>query len=355
MNLPRTLWRLLFAALLAGIALAATGLLITTLSVLLLIFAGVLFGVFVNGLSGSLHRHTPLSYRWSYAIIALLIIGLIVGGFYYMGSQVGQQISELSQKLQSAGDRLNRQLNQYPWIQRYLPEMSEIRSNVTDGGSGIFPEVMRGVRWLLWGITGLVVIFFVGLYVAYDPHLYEAGLVKLVPPERRDHACEILRKLRTALGRWIIGRIISMSIIGVFTAIGLWLLNVPLPVTLGVLAALLTFIPNIGPILAAIPQALLALQVGMNTVLYVILFNIALQTIESYMVTPIVQRYEVTLPPALTIFVQLLMAVVVGPIGIIMAAPLTVTAMVLIQMLYIRDELGDPRPGRLVERTEEGG
>jgi predicted PurR-regulated permease PerM len=118
-------------------------------------------------------------------------------------------------------------------------------------------------------------------------------------------------------------------------------------VALGVLAGLLTFVPNVGPIVAAVPQALLALQVGAATVVYVIIFNVVLQTIESYLLTPMVQQYEVSLPPALTIFAQLLMAVLVGVIGIIMAAPLTAAIMVLVQILYLRDRLHDPDPGSL--------
>ncbi len=253
---------------------------------------------------------------------------------------------KLSEQLQSAGDRLVQRAEHYPLLQKAVPDKADPQK-LAGQATKVLPALKTGVEWLLWGITGIVVILFVGLYVAYDPHLYQSGLVKLVPLDQRERVREVLGRLRTVLGRWIIGRIISMTIIGVSTAIGLWLLNVPLPITLGVLAALLTFIPNIGPILAAVPQALLAFQVGTTTVLYVILFNIAMQGVESYLITPIVQRYEVTLPPALTVCAQLLMGVLFGVIGIIMAAPLTASLMLVVQMLYVRDELGDSSPGEL--------
>lgn len=345
----RISWRILFAVLLVGLILAAAGFFVATVSVILLIFAGILFGVFLNGLSGSLADHSPLSYRWAYAVVVVLLIAIVAAGGYYMGSSILEQISQLTEQLQSSGKRLTEQFKQYSWVQQTLPDMSS--QALAQQATRVLPAVKTGAQWLLWGITGIAVIFFVGLYVAYDPHLYESGLVKLVPLDRRGRAVDVLRRLRTVLGRWIIGRIISMSIIGVFTTVGLWLLNVPLPITLGVVAALLTFIPNIGPILAAVPQALLAFQVGTSTVLYVILFNIALQGVESYLVTPMVQRYEVTLPPALTIFMQLLMGVLFGVIGIIMAAPLTASLMLLTQVLYIRDELGDSAPGHLLRQT----
>lgn len=349
MNMQQASWRLLFAALVIGLILAVSNLFIITASVILLIFAGILFAIFLNGLAGSLARHTPLPYRWSYALVVVLLLALIAGGIYYLGSNILQQVTRLSEQLQSSGSKLTEQLKQYPWLQQVLPDMSN--QDIAKQATRALPAVKAGAQWLAWGITGIVVVFFVGLYVAYDPDLYETGLVKLVPPHRRGRAVDVLRRLRTVLGRWLVGRMISMCIVGVLTALGMWLLGVPLPIPLGVIAGLLTFIPNIGPLLAAVPQVLLAFQVGTDTVLYVILFILAMETFESYLITPMVERYEVTLPPALTICAQLLMGVLFGVIGVVMAAPLMASLMLIIQVLYIRDALGDPDPGELAETT----
>lgn len=334
--------KILIVSLIVALILATTDLLVIALSVLLLVFAGILFGVFVGGISRWVSHHSPMSYRWSYALVVLLLIAAIAGGSFYMGSQVVQQTAQLRQELQQAQDQFVQWLAQY----ESLPSVKEMRKTLTSGPS-VLPGLGKAINWILWGITGVVVIFFVGLYVAFDPHLYTWGIVKLFPKDRRHRATEALDQLRYALSRWIIGRLASMTIIGVITAIGLALLGVPLPVTLGVLAALLTFIPNIGPLLAAVPQALLALNVGTSTVLWVILLNIVLQGVESYLVTPLIQRHEVTLPPALTITAQLLLGATIGVIGIMMAAPLTAAVMLLVQMLYIRDRLGDSSPGEL--------
>jgi predicted PurR-regulated permease PerM len=340
------MWRLLLTALLIGLILSTTGLFVVTLQVLLLIFAGILFGVFLNGFSRWCTRHSPLSYRWSYVLVILLLALLLAGGFFYLGSQIADKASTLSSELRSSWKQLSDQWDRSRWAQQLLPDTARLKSMMTTEG-GILTQVMQGLRWLGWAVTAVLVTGFVGLYSAYDPELYKTGLVKLVPMEKRPRATEVLHTLDSALGRWIIGRLFSMALVGLLTAIGLWLFGVRLPITLGVIAALLTFIPNIGPILAAVPQALLALQLGPTTALYVIIFNIVLQTVESYVITPVVQRYEVTLPPVLTIFAQLLMGVLFGIIGIVMAAPLTVVAMVLVQSLYIRDRLGDSSPGSL--------
>src|SRR5690606_30486142 len=120
-----------------------------------------------------------------------------------------------------------------------------------------------------------------------------------------------------------------------------WLLGVPLAIPLGVLSAFLTFVPNIGAVVAVVPQALMAWQVSSSTVAFVIVFNVLLQAVESYLITPLIERHQVHLPPALTISMQLLLGATLGVIGVMMAAPLTVAVMLVIQLLYIRDTLGD--------------
>ncbi len=336
----RSLQSLLLVLLLFGLILGVTGLLITSVKVVLLVFAGILFGIFLNGISRWVQDHTPISYRWSLMLVLSILLVVAGYGIYRMGSMAGQQATELWAQLRAAAIDLTERLQENPRLQDYLPETSDLQARLAAGG--FLPRLMHGLQWLLWGTTASLLIFFVGLYVAFSPGLYQSGLIRIFPQPHRPRATEVLGKLHTTLRYWITGRLISMTLIGVLTAFGMWLLGIPLPISLGVVAALLTFVPNIGPVLATLPQALLALKVGSDTVLYVLLFNVALQTLESYLITPMVQRYEVRLPPALTIFAQLLLSVWLGVIGLMMAAPLTAGTLVLVETLYLRDHLGEP-------------
>lgn len=330
----------------ALLLLAVTGILIPTLGILLLLFGGVLLGIFLHDVTRLIARIIPIGYRWCFAITVVLLFSTIVGTSYYMGAQFVDQVSQLTDELAAARDRLSERLNQNEWLKSYLPTTEQLK----DGFSGLGGSMLSGVQTAVWGITGALVVLVTGLYLAYDPELYVDGILKLLPQDKREEGARLFCTLHHTLRYWIIGRLTSMTIIGVITSIGLWLFGVPLPITLGAFSALLTFIPNIGPILAAIPQALLALQLGGTTVIYVLIFNVVLQTVESYAVTPIIQRYAATLPPVLTISAQLLMGVVVGLIGVIFAAPLTAAVMVSVQLLYIKEKLHDPEPGDLVER-----
>lgn len=338
---------LLWAVLLLALVLAVAELLVVTVSILLLVFAGVLFGIFLNALSNWLSHKTGLRYIWAFTIVVVMLAAITVAGFVYMHVQIVAQATELWEQLQESGQKVYQQVRHSQWFQRFMPEVKA--ENLVPSSAKVLPAVTSWLQWLMWGVTGAFVIVVVGLYVAFDAKLYEEGFIKLVPPKRRDRAREVMHTLRVAMGKWIAGRLISMAVEGVLTTIGLWILGVPMAVTLGVVTALLSFVPNVGPIVALVPQVLLALQVGPSTVLYVVLLNIVVQTLEGYVLTPIVQQYEVSLPPALTIIAQLLLGVLFGVMGVMMAAPLAVAIIVIVQMLYIQDRLGDSTMETLVD------
>lgn len=193
----------------------------------------------------------------------------------------------------------------------------------------------------LGALANVLIVLVFGIYLAADPEVYLGGLARLFPKGRRARVREVLLAVGSTLRWWLIGKFLSMVVIGVLTAIGLWLLGVPMAVTLALIAALLTFIPNIGPILAVVPAALLALLQSPMQVVYVCLLYFGIQTFESYLLTPLVQRRTVSLPPGLTIFAQVLAAVLLGGLALALATPMAAALVVLVRMLYLEDVLGD--------------
>lgn len=132
-----------------------------------------------------------------------------------------------------------------------------------------------------------------------------------------------------------------MAVIGILTAVGLALLDIPLAVVLALIAALLSFIPNIGPVLSAAPAVLLGLVESPQKALAVAGLYLGIQFVESYILAPIVDRKTIYLPPALTVVTQLTMALVAGLLGVALATPLLAMVVVLVRTLYVEDVLGD--------------
>jgi predicted PurR-regulated permease PerM len=163
--------------------------------------------------------------------------------------------------------------------------------------------------------------------------------VRLFPPKRRPRIDDVLLKVGNALWAWTLGRLIAMALIAVGSTAGLWMIGIPLPATLGVLAGVSNFVPNLGPLIASVPPLLFGLQQGGNSALYVAGFYLALQVVESYLITPLIDQQQVRLPPALTLAGQLLLGMIAGFMGLLLATPLIAAAHVVIRELYVKDVL----------------
>ena len=157
----------------------------------------------------------------------------------------------------------------------------------------------------------------------------------------REHTGDILDELHETLHSWLVGTFVVMIIVGALTTTGLWLLGMPLALALGLIAFFLEFVPYIGPILAAIPAVLVASSLGSGEVLFVVLLYWAVQSLEGYVLTPLIFQRRLHIPPMITISAQVVLGTLLGVVGVIFATPLTACAMVLVQRLYVEDALGD--------------
>lgn len=230
-------------------------------------------------------------------------------------------------------------VGQYAWAEQLFSQTKEFSlSKIPKGWLG---QVTGLFGATLGALSAGLLVMFVAIFIAADPGLYRRGLIRLVPIQKRNRAKEILNELGVKLRWWFIGQLFSMAVVGVSTAIGLWLLGIPFFLTLAVLASVLTFIPNFGPIISAVPAVLLSLSGGPLSALYVILLYMGVQAVESNLLTPLVQQSNVRLPPVLAVGTQVLMGVLVGLPGLITAAPLAIAGKILVRRLYIEDTLGD--------------
>ncbi|MCB1023830.1 MAG: AI-2E family transporter, partial [Acidobacteria bacterium] len=189
--------------------------------------------------------------------------------------------------------------------------------------------------------ANVLVILLLAIYLASEPQTYITGLIKLFPIGRRERIRDVAVEIGETLRWWLVGKFFSMLIIGFLTTIGLSIIGVPLALSLGIVAALLAFIPNFGPIVAVIPAVLFALAESPVKAIYVLILYLSIQLVESYLITPMIERETVSLPPVLTIFFQIFLGVLVGGLGLILATPLLTVIIVIVKMLYIEDILGD--------------
>jgi predicted PurR-regulated permease PerM len=309
-------------------------------TVFFLLFAGVVFGVFLNGVSEWVQSRTKLPYFGSLSIVAVLLVAALGLAGWLMGREIASQLTQLADSLPLILGQFQEQIEQHQWG-RWLIEKAENGSDFS-GGRGVISRVTGLVGALLNGLTGIIVIGFIGLYGAIEPRYYRKGILHLVPKRHRPRGEEVLEALDNSLLRWLKARLLSMLIIGILTTVGLWFLGVPMALALGLLAFCLEAIPNVGPVLASVPAILVAWSQGGGTLaLETFGLFVAIQTIEGYILLPVIQREAVYLPPILSVIAVVFFGAIGGILGAFIAAPLLVVLMVLVKLLYIEDALND--------------
>ena len=300
----------------AKIAFAAVVLLLIVFAVdiVLLVFASILLAILLRSLAELLAPRLHISPRWALAIVvALLTVSLSIIG-WAIAPSIGEQVRELRESLPAALQRLQQELSRFVWLETLLDTAQQ--ADGTAAPPQVASKVTGAVSGTLAALGNTVVGIVIALYLAADPRPYIEGTVRLFPLAHRDRAREVLHAIGNTLRWWLFGKAISMALVGTAVFIGLIALGVKMAAALALIAALLDFIPNIGPLLAFIPAALFALLQGPTQVLYVALLYGAIQIVEGYLLTPLIERRTVELPPALTLTALLIGALLFGWLGL---------------------------------------
>ncbi|MCZ0964514.1 AI-2E family transporter [Paracoccus sp. EF6] len=300
--------------------------------VLLVIFAGLLFAVFFSGGGEWLARRLGIGRNWGIGLFLLILVLALAGISLGFAPFAVDQFEQLSQKVPEAFQSVRERLEQYSWGEKLL-ERATPGALMSEGSGG----AAAGAVTATFGALGnFVIMLFIGLYVALDPKTYRKGLLALLAPSVHAEGEDVLSKASDTLANWLVAQMMAMAVVGILTWLGLWLVGVPLAPALGLIAALLAFIPNIGPIIAAVPAVLLGLSEGQTTALLVVGVYVGVQALESYVITPLIQQERVSLPPALIISSQLLMGILFGILGLALATPLAALGLTLVRETYVR-------------------
>ncbi len=331
-------------------AVVLIALVAATAKALVLLFGGVLFAVALRSVASALARRLRLPYVLCFAAVALAVVGGTVAMVVVAGPKLFEEgrdlVGMLPDALHDAVTRLRqssvaRAIEVPPAIAHPSVEAWLSRA-VTAMGTSL--EVLGGIA----------VVFFVGLYGAAKPSEYARALLAVVPPRRRVSALRAARAVNHDLARWLFGRLVAMLFVGVTCGIAFALLGVPLAMTLAVLAGILTFVPYIGAVLSGIPPTLLAFTHSPTSAVIVLLVFTTLHIIEGYILTPLLTRATVHLPPAVTLGAQIVLTTLLGPLGLVFSTPLLV---VLVSTLVsLRSRAPERRVRRAAEDDhEEGG
>ncbi|MDN3596219.1 AI-2E family transporter [Zunongwangia endophytica] len=302
-----------------------------TFDILILILAGSLIACFFRGLSKFIQKKTSWSSKISLLTSVIGIVLIVAGIFWLIGATVSSEIAKMEETFPTLLENAQDSLNGSSLGREVSHQLEQIQS------SDKLPAFLsRFFMTTFGGIGDIYIILLIGIFFTVSPYIYKDGVVKLIPPSKRDRANDILKRLVNGLTKWLAGKFIAMLAVFVLTAIGLAIMGMPMWLTLAIIAGVLNFIPNFGPLAAMIPAVLVALTEDPTTALIVAIMYSAIQLFESSFITPRAQQRLIKIPPALIIISQIFVGALTGIWGIIFATPLMLILIILVQELYVK-------------------
>lgn len=309
--------------------------------VLFITFFSVLVASFLSLFIDPLHKR----YGWRRSVagpVVLLALALVLGVLLFLAwptlaAQLSQVSRDLPEVIGQAEAWLSRQFRSVSGTFGATGEVVEerLRYRIATELADLVGGTLPLLNTVLGAVTGLVLVTFAGLFLAIDPRTYAHGLLRLVPGSKRLRVLGVFEGIAVTLRRWMAAQALGMLVIGVLATIGYYVIGLPAALALGVIAGLLEFVPYIGPVLAYVPAVGIGFTAGKAlevTVLYLII-----QGLESNVVTPLIMKGVVKLPPALTLLFQAAMATLFGFLGLLLAVPLLAAGKVVVEDLYVEE------------------
>jgi hypothetical protein len=164
-----------------------------------------------------------------------------------------------------------------------------------------------------------------------------AFMLELFPVRQRKRVAVGLADLATTLRRWLVTQLIAMVVIGGVTTVFLFAVRVKAALPLGILAGVLKFIPIVGSIFAAIPAIAMAFIDSPHKALVIAIGYFVIQFVENHLLVPILMKHGVNIPPALTLGIQALMALLFGFLGLLVAVPLLAAMLTIVRSINPQD------------------
>jgi predicted PurR-regulated permease PerM len=325
---------------------------------LFLIFAGMLLGVALNAMTNLLGRVLKLSHSLRLTIVCLVLAGLLSGVIFLGGATIAQQATALSDTIKSqlVGVKAFLERNGIDTSYFELGNLSATPAASTapatpgatatpaatpthnlpsagalaSSGGAIVSQTLKLLLGTVSAVGNFFIVLFLGLTFAAQPGVYRSGLLYMAPARHRARATVIIDRISETLERWLIAQILTMAAVFLVTWIGLALIGIQGSFILGIQAGLLTFIPTVGALIGGLIVVLASLASGWVAAASAFALFLGIHALESYILTPMLQRQALDIPPATLFAIQILLGVVFGIWGISLALPLMAIVKVLI-------------------------
>jgi predicted PurR-regulated permease PerM len=313
-HLVRT--ELLKASVWIGLALLIAAC-IVLIQPILLIFAAIVMASMLDGGTRLLGRVLPIARGWRLLIVCLTLLVFMIWTAMFAGSQIADQAATLQTVVMGQIERLA------TWASAHgMGNFKLDTKTISDNFAGTFGRVTAAVGTVVGGLTSVVMILILGIFIAIEPRLYERGVAWMLPMKARENFYITTARMGFTLRRLMAGRLLGMLVEGIGTWLACLAVGIPMAALMGLLTGLLAFIPNIGAIVSGALLILVGFSAGTDVGLWAIAIYFIVQTIDGYLIVPMVAKQTVDLAPALVLGAQILLGALLGIMGLFLADPI---------------------------------
>jgi predicted PurR-regulated permease PerM len=287
------------------------------------------------------------------ALLALIGVLFAIAALVYptireQAAEVGQQlpdlylaginwVREIGTSLGLDVDELLSQDAIEAWLND--PANQETVQNLLLGFGAGAGQVIRGVAEAV-AVLGLAPVL--ALYILIDLERFKASALEVTPPKHREEFAFVSGQVATALSSFVRGQLLVAIIVGFASSLGMWLIDLPFWLLIGIIAGFLNLIPFLGPVVGGALAALVALLNGdVTQAIWAVLIMIAIQQLDNHVITPLVQRTRVNLSPLVIVLALIIGGTVAGLLGVLVAVPMTAAIRIIVGHLWRTRILGE--------------
>jgi predicted PurR-regulated permease PerM len=319
-----------------GLGLAILGIIFLA-QPLLLIFGGIVFASMLDGGARLLGRVLPIGRGWRLLIVTLAALAFLVGTVWLAGVQLAAQAAALRDIVAVQINRIVALAGSYG-LGTDMVQPQQMMEQLM-GSLGLLTSA---VTTAIGGVTSMVMIIVIGLFVAVEPRIYERGLAWMLPLGMRERFYRTSDRMGFTLRRLMAGRLLGMAVEGVGTWLLLMMGGVPMAALLGLLTGILAFLPNIGAIISGVLIVLVGFSAGVDTGLWAVAVYVVVQIVDGYLIVPYVARKTVDLAPALVLGAQIIFGALFGILGLALADPIVAVIKAALEQKSVDDRRSAP-------------
>jgi predicted PurR-regulated permease PerM len=334
----RAIERVAFRTVLLVAALVLVGLAFQQLITLFIaVLATVLVAILLDSAASRLERHgiprplgALLALFAGVAVFAAILVAVIppfvdetdtfVNNVPQIATDLQNRVHDITGESKSAiGHRAQK------FARRYTDHPERLIGPLTSIGFGV-----AGV------LAALVLMLIIAYYMAARPEPLTHGILRLFPPDRRDHAEHVMGRLREAWIGWMEGVAVDMIVSGVLLYAGLTLIGLDYALVFAVISSLLVLIPYYGSFVGGIPPVLFGLADSPGKGLLALAVYVAVQQVESNFTIPLVMSRTVNLHPAVIAIGVLVVGRLLGFAGLFVAVPVLSFITITVEEFWIK-------------------